>query len=88
MSSIDICLKRGHEYHQGIRSIVSNFGLTTRDEDILYCRRCGDIKTLSVSSGFYYGGSSYGGITWAGNNTQGSASIPLWTWSTTTGLKF
>lgn len=43
----DVCAK-GHDYYLGTRRVPALLGLTYNDEDILYCRRCGDVRSISA----------------------------------------
>lgn len=42
-----VCDKKGHDYYPTLRRVSGYAGLTYQDEDILYCRRCGDVKSLT-----------------------------------------
>lgn len=68
------CANNGHKYFPAVRRVITNSWLgpiTTTEENILYCSRCGHVKGLDVHTAPYKT-TDYGTFTWSTGTTTSS----------------
>lgn len=55
---MSVCEKKGHDFYPTTRRVTTMYGLTSYEEDILYCARCGSVRSLGGNP--YYKTTDYG----------------------------
>lgn len=47
-----ICETRGHKFYPTVRHITDWLGIV-RDENVIYCSRCGNVKSLDTATPYW-----------------------------------